>query len=75
MASNLRRFLLGAKKAVATATVLESSAVALGLLTGAQEGLVTAVLGAVTTTLVYYLRNTPQSQTLEVAIPASGTQN
>lgn len=52
--------LLYAKKAVAVATVLESGAVALGLLDNAQAGVVTAVLGAVTTGLVFGLKNIPK---------------
>lgn len=54
----LREFLADAKKAVAVATTLESAAVALGLLDNAQAGYITAGLGALSTAVTYFTRNT-----------------
>lgn len=56
----LRQFIAYAKKAIAVGTTLEGAAVALGFLTTAQEGAVTAVLGAVSAALVYAVGNKPK---------------
>ena len=54
---NVRAVLLDAKKAVGCFTTIEATAVGLGLMDNATAGYVTAVLGAVSTALVYVLRN------------------
>lgn len=56
----LRQFIGYAKKAIAVGTTLEGAAVALGFLTTAQEGAVTAALGAVSAALVYVVGNLPK---------------
>ena len=55
----LREFLADARKAVAVATTMESAAVAVGLLTSAQEGYLTAGLGAVAAAVTYFSKNMP----------------
>lgn len=54
----LREFLADANKAVANLVALEAAAVAVGLLSSEQAGIVTGVLGAASSVIVYFTKNT-----------------
>lgn len=60
--TSLKVVLLDAKKAVAAATTIEGTAVTLGLLNHGQDAVITAILGAVTTALVYIFGNVPKQK-------------
>ena len=55
-----KAYLLYAKKAVAVLTGVEGTAVAEGLLSSAQAGTVTAVLGVVSSALAFAFTNGPK---------------
>lgn len=54
----LPTFITDAKKAVVAATSFDALAVGLGIFDSQTAGVITAVLGAITTVLVYMARNT-----------------